>query len=203
MRASLALIAMATYSGCTAGPRGDPGPTGSQGPKGDPGQFALLYLADGGLIGDGSAAAPLAIGQISSPMIADGAIVRGKLARESVLPENRGRGNSVRSFALSFPGPTGPPPPQAVYTVPAGKTFILTDAIVFHSFASTCSAFLELRAGTVSRAYLPSACMSSTPVTSASGIAHFEAGIRFDSGETITAAANTLNMNATLSGYEF
>ena len=56
-----------------------------------------------------------------------GYVTRGKLARESVITEARGRSNSVRSFHAknlnSVPGVT-------LYTLPTGKTFIVTDAMV-------------------------------------------------------------------------
>lgn len=191
------------------GPAGDAGPTGPAGPDGLVGpQGPLPAIAlGGGLVGSGTAGDPLGIaeGGLTSVMLAEGSIVRGKLARESVLPENRGRGNSVRSFAMAFTTPL-PASPVLLYTVPIGKTFIVTDVIVFHSNSSYFQGVLTLSSGGVARALVPSNIQSRNDGTMPPPPGPFlqlAAGIRFDSGEELRVLPSIINMNVTIAGYEF
>lgn len=160
----------------------------------------VSYVCNG-QAGTNAGATALDAGVVLAEHIADGAIIRGKLARESVLPENRGRGNSVRSFAHTFQGPTSGAP-WSMYTVPAGKTFIVTDVVGFHF--QTSLGHIEMRVGADIRAYIPSAYVTNGPSTSGySTGTHLAAGIRFDAGEAITVTGSTINMWVTISGYEF
>lgn len=182
---------------------GPPGPAGPAGPQGPPPSIA----AAGGLGGSGTASDPFRIadGGITSVMLAEGSVVRGKLARESVLPENRGRGNSVRSFAMAFTTPL-PTSPVLLYTVPVGKTFIVTDVIAFHSSNGFFNGVLALSSGGVARAFVPSSIQSRNDgnMPPPPGVPlQLAAGIRFDSGEELRALPSIINMNVTIAGYEF
>jgi hypothetical protein len=81
---------------------------------------------------------------------------------------------------------------RSFYTVPAGKTFIVTDVVV------SPNGYLDLYAlipsvGSTRRAYLyaPSGVIGFFP---------FQAGIRFDAGETLHCNGNS---TTTFTGYEF
>jgi hypothetical protein len=128
-------------------------------------------------------------GPVDGSLLVDGSVVRGKLARESVLPENHGRGNSVRSFAVNCStGDVG----TFFYTVPAGKTFIVTDVVVPQS------GYTYLRVPNASGTFINRAFLYAP--SNGSGFFPFQAGIRFDAGESLYCYGNHL---ITFSGYEF
>jgi hypothetical protein len=142
---------------------------------------------------------------VDGSLLAEGSVVRGKLARESVLPENHGRGNSIRSFTLMNNGEVVSSP---LYIVPAGKTFIVTDIVVFskdpyNSVVLYLGRFYRSVSEVEPRAALPVQSLEGPRVVPLSAIS-FQAGIRFDSGETIGAQfAPNVNGHVTVSGYEF
>ncbi|MFH0793494.1 MAG: hypothetical protein V2A74_05615 [bacterium] len=69
---------------------------------------------------------------INGAGIANGSITKEKLARESVLPEHRGRSNSVESVAFEIQT-SNATTTALLFTVPAGKTFVLTDVSIASS----------------------------------------------------------------------
>ena len=126
-------------------------------------------------------------------------MVRGKLARESVLPENEGRGNSVRSFFAS----DIPNTYTVLYYVPAGKTFIVTDIV-----ALAYSVGVHVKLGVASGSSLR--VRAQIPTFNHNGqysmpphVSSFKAGIRFDSGENVSVSADHPQTFVTVSGYEF
>jgi hypothetical protein len=137
---------------------------------------------------------------VDGSLLVEGSVVRGKLARESVLPENNGRGNSIRSlFAVATPTPA------AVYIVPVGKTFIVTDIVTNSDYHSGT---VLIRIGVMNggslavRTQIPSHSYNAQYAQPAH-LTSFQAGIRFDSGETVGVYSPANNSSVTLSGYEF
>jgi len=139
-------------------------------------------------------------------------IKRGALARESILPENRGRGNTIR--AAFGTGTTG-----TLMTVPSGKTFVMTDIVVDTNVFYTGGPFysrywVEIfgsTQGQVLKVNLPlTTVLSASPYANGNQI-HFEAGIPFASGETISFSGlkeidtemTSENVQVTITGFEF
>jgi len=58
--------------------------------------------------------------------VPDNSITGEKLTRESVWPEHEGRGNTVVSYFATYMNDS----PVSLGTVPAGKTFVITDIII-------------------------------------------------------------------------
>jgi hypothetical protein len=162
------------------GPAGDPGPVGPQGPSGS------------------------ISGPINGNQLIDGSVARGKLSRESVLPENRGRGNSVRSFTASFSGSGD----ITLYAVPSAKVFIVTDVVAFVRQQSAAPEYVTILAGSLQRAFIPtigtfSPAPGSSPIAGAIPATSFQAGIRFEAGENVVVRASAFPTWVTISGYEF
>jgi hypothetical protein len=145
-------------------------------------------------------------GPVDGSLLADGSVVSGKLDRGSVLPENYGRGNSIRSFTGTTQNPY-----TVLYVVPAGKTFIVTDIIAFRTDISASLVVAYLGAiGNSTQGLIPRAAIA-TQIIQGNGqpsVISFQAGIRFDSGEMIGIGIAAIHQNAypaymTVSGYEF
>ena len=66
-------------------------------------------------------------GSLNGKDIDDSSIPMGKLGRESVAPENEGRSNTIQSIYFDI---TSNGPSRVIYTVPANKTFVITDIYI-------------------------------------------------------------------------
>ncbi len=66
-------------------------------------------------------------GAVNGQDIDDDSIPMGKLGRESVGPQHEGRSNTIRSVYFDVTSNT---PSRVIYTVPTGKTFVLTDIFI-------------------------------------------------------------------------
>ncbi len=165
------------------GDKGDIGPVGAQGPQGPMGP-----QGPEGPAGE-------VTGPVDGSMLVDGSVVRGKLARESVLPENHGRGNSIRSLFTNATSTS-----VRLYTVPVGKTFIVTDIVAFNSGHGVVT-LLESNSNTPRANVITYNYNSGNPPPSQ--ITSFQAGIRFDSGEVVGVYHPGSFGSVTLSGYEF
>jgi len=151
-----------------------------------------------------------AINNIDGANLKPSSIQRGALARESVTPENKGRSNTIR--AAFGNGTSGD-----LYTVPAGKIFIVTDFIASSDlFRATAGKYWvdisSTNNGNVLRIHLPvSISEYAGPhflwLLNSNEI-HFEAGIPFAEGEVISYSGvegqslGTVNVQVTISGYE-
>ncbi|WP_244238558.1 collagen-like protein [Corallococcus terminator] len=167
------------------GPAGPSGPQGVPGPKGDTGAQGPQ-----GLKGDTGA---------------QGA--QGPQGPAGAVTESSGRGHSVKSFSGGFNGNTTNITP--LYTVPAGKTLVITDIIVISN-----STAIGLRVGPISpyiyqdlsstRAMVPGCSLTpgSSYVSVPCGVS-LQGGIRFESGERVGAHAYGVSGSVTMSGYEF
>jgi hypothetical protein len=172
---------------CTPGPQGPEGPQGPAGPTGAPG-------------------APGA-----DAVIANGSITREKLARESVLPEHRGRSNSVVSFVVQSPSsPAGVPRVVGpLYTVPADKNLVITDLMLWvtdYNFGGPYPVELRPVGGQ------PRALWPVFNNQAAGARLNLESGVRFLPGETLElvlhpSAGSPSNplppIGGFLSGYEY
>ncbi|WP_324291362.1 hypothetical protein [Corallococcus sp. bb12-1] len=205
-------------TGGPAGPKGDTGPAGAPGAAGPQGPAGAAGA-------DGAAGAPGPVG----PSGAQGAPgpkgdtgaqgpqglkgdtgvqgAQGPQGPAGAVAESSGRGSSVKSFSGSFNGNTTNITP--LYTVPAGKTLVITDIIVISN-----STAIGLRVGPISpyiyqdlsatRAMVPGCSLTpgSSYVSVPCGIS-LQGGIRFESGERVGAHAYGVSGSVTMSGYEF
>jgi hypothetical protein len=137
---------------------------------------------------------------LDGSLLVDGSVVRGKLARESVLPENNGRGNSIRSFFANTIGNA-----IILHTVPVGKTFIVTDIVAIGQY----SYIISLGAVNGSQIHPVRAMVPAYGYGHSNPQPHyatpFQAGIRFDSGEVVGVSGcnSAYSCYVTVSGYEF
>ena len=152
-----------------------------------------------------------AINNLDGANLKPSSIQRGALARESVTPENKGRSNTIR--AAFGNGTSGD-----LYTVPAGKIFIVTDFIATSDiFRATAGKYWvdisSTNNGNVLRINLPVSIFAYGGAGQylwflRSNEIHFEAGIPFAEGEVISYSGvegqtlGTLNVQVTISGYE-
>jgi hypothetical protein len=173
---------------CTPGPQGPEGPQGPTGPT-------------------GASGAPGA-----DAVIADGSITREKLARESVLPEHRGRSNSVVSFPFVVPytpdTTTAPATTGTIFVVPSGKSVVITDIVILPR-ASGAGGGVVPRVVEI-RSQLGVGLHFRLGYTQETAELHLESGVRFSAGEAVQVRLNTLGLPAqvqethgTLMGYEY
>jgi hypothetical protein len=143
---------------------------------------------------------------VSGTSIADNSITMGKMARESVGPQHEGRDNTIVSTFFDI---TSNAAFQLVYTVPLGKTFILTDVFITESEIGPLWKFGG-RLGT-----------SGTPDDKihvdarSAGLANFQlslkAGVPFASSDSESAqihlgqftTGDTRSVSGTICGFEF
>ncbi|RYZ17318.1 MAG: collagen-like protein [Myxococcaceae bacterium] len=172
-----------------AGAAGAPGPVGPAGPQGAPGPK-----------GDTGAQGPQGL---KGDTGAQGA--QGPQGPAGEVTESSGRGNSVRSFSSSINN--SPSSVYPLYTVPAGKTLVVTDIIVISNGNPTL-----VQIGTVgsyqqlngTRAMVPACAVSpGSAYVAVPCSVSFQAGIRFEAGEKIGAFGYSASANVTISGYEF
>ncbi|RKH18505.1 hypothetical protein D7X74_09315 [Corallococcus sp. CA047B] len=119
------------------------------------------------------------------------------------MTESTGRGNSVKFFSGSATNSYNNIWP--IYTVPVGKTFIVTDIVLISSGVPT-----TVRFGTVNnsqmyetRAVLPACTLLNGTYATVPCSTSFQGGIRFASGEKIGAYGDSASASMTISGYEF
>jgi hypothetical protein len=190
------------------GPQGLPGATGAIGPQGPPGatgamgpQGATGATGAQGPRGDAGPVGPQGPQGLTGPQGPQGLTgPQGPPGPAGQMTESgSGRSNSVKSFYVSAQSPGSY---HAFYTVPTGKTLIVTDVIAMN--ASGHHTYVQLGLTNPSGYGLASVRAAVPSCGSAAGICaySFEAGIRFTSGETI-GVVGYYNDQVTLSGYEF
>ncbi|RYZ37032.1 MAG: collagen-like protein [Myxococcaceae bacterium] len=208
-------------TGGPAGPKGDTGPAGPPGTTGPQGATGATGAAGAvGAAGAQGPAGPSGAQGAPGPKGDTGAQgpqglkgdtgaqgAQGPQGPAGAVTESSGRGSSVRSFSGGFNGNTTNITP--LYTVPAGKTLVITDIIVISN-----STAIGLRVGPISpyiyqdlsatRAMVPGCSL--TPGTSYVSVpcgVSLQGGIRFESGERVGAHAYGVSGSVTMSGYEF
>ncbi|MBN8466233.1 collagen-like protein [Corallococcus exiguus] len=184
----------ATGAAGSQGPKGDTGAAGSQGPQGPKGDTGAQGAA--GPKGDTGDQGPQGLKGDAGPQGPPGPAV--------AATEGSGRSSAVKSFASSISSSANYP--SVFYTVPAGKTFVVTDIVVISLGNAT-----TINLGTVNafnsqltsvRAIAP-ACSTASGSPTVPCMLSFQAGIRFEAGEKIGAYGSGWNASVTLSGYEF
>jgi hypothetical protein len=142
-------------------------------------------------------------GSVHGDNIEDGSITRGKLARESVCPENEGRSNTIRSFYFDI---TTRNTSKVLYDVPDGKTFVITDIYITSADKATIWTITDDTTGQLIQ-YYKFAIDARLPDSLQNWTHSFKAGLRFKAPEVISIfpqdAPENKRIRGTISGFEF
>ena len=142
-------------------------------------------------------------GSLNGKDIDDASIPMGKLGRESVAPENEGRSNTIQSIYFDI---TSSSASKVIYTVPTGKTFVITDIFIMAADVGAIWTITDDTSSQLTQYFMFQIDGRSSP--SLQNWSHsFRSGLRFVAPQVVAifpqGATQNLRIRGTIAGFEF
>jgi hypothetical protein len=142
-------------------------------------------------------------GSLNGKDIDDSSIPIGKLGRESVSPENEGRSNTIQSIYFDI---TSNGTSKVIYTVPANKTFVITDIYITSADMGTLWTITDDTSSQLIQ-HIKFQVDARLATSLQNWTYSFRSGLRFPAPTVVAifpmSTTQTLRIRGTIAGFEF